>query len=715
MPAAPRRAERQADQPGPVGTRPVPQPFLHEIVTCVRAPSTVLSGRDGQVRVGGVEGWFRHDVRLLSELRVMLREPAAEGVGDEPEAIGFSLDDAGTARFAAVSREHGDPISDPTVYLERGRRVEEDRLIERVSLTNHGRLDQAINVEVRVAADHASVPQVKKGTVEGPDVSVTFSPERVEWSSAAGVTSLVAAPGPDGVVADGPDAAVLHWRVALAAGTSWEVELLLAARDAGEPTLIAGSLAGHFEVLSASRSLQRLAARGVADLGGLAAAFRDRPDEVFATAGSPWYLTLFGRDSLWSARLSLPLGTELARGTLRALARRQGSRHDPTTGEQPGKILHEIRSGPGLAGHELPPLYYGTVDATMLWVSLLHDAWRWGLPEQEVTDLLPNLHRALEWILLHADPDGDGLVEYLDESGSGLANQGWKDSPDAVPHADGRLAPAPLALCEVQAYAVRACRDAAALLEALDPAAEASGRCAQLRRHADSVVAAFRAAFWVEDDRGRFPAIAVDGNKEPVASATSNLGHLLATGLLDAGEEALVAARLGQPDLDCGRGLRTLSADHPCFNPVGYHTGSVWPHDTAIAVLGLARAGHGSVAASLAAGLVTASESFQARLPELFGGSSSGQLVVSYPASCRPQAWSAAAGVAMVQVATGLEVDVPSRTVSIAPRRAFESWWPLQLSGVQIGGHAVDIVVDRSGRTRIRGAEDFSVIAGEPG
>lgn len=690
------------------------RPVLHEIVTCVRAPSTVLSGRDGQVRVGGVEGWLRHDVRRLSELRVAFAKPGDEQAREEPESIGFSVDEAGTARFCAVSRAHGDPISDPTVYLERRRRLEADRLVEQVSLVHHGRLDLEVIVLVRAAADHASVPQIRKGVVDATDVTLTISPDRVEWSSVTGVTTMVSSPAADEVTVAESAGADLQWRVLLAAGTSWHLELVATAREPAEPAVRAASLTGQLEVTSASSSLERLVSRSVADLGGLVASFRDRPDEVFATAGSPWYLTLFGRDALWSARLALPLGTELARGTLRALAHRQGSRHDLTTGEQPGKIMHEIRSGPGLAGHELPPVYFGTVDATMLWVSLLHDAWRWGLPEQEVTALLPHLDRALEWILLHADLDGDRLVEYHDESGTGLVNQGWKDSADAVLHADGRTALSPLALCEVQAYVVRACLDAAALLEALDTAAASSGRGARLRSHAREVTEAFRARFWVRDARGRFPAIAVDRDKQPVASATSNLGHLLATGLLDADEEAVVAARLGQPDLDCGRGLRTLSAEHPRFNPVGYHTGSVWPHDTAIAVLGLARSGHDSVAASLATGLVTASDHFQARLPELLGGTSRADPLVAYPASCRPQAWSAASGVSMLQAAMGLEVDVPGGTLSVAPRLAFASWLPLRVRGVQVGGRVLDIVVDRDGAADVRGAGDLAVEVRDP-
>ena len=684
------------------------QPFLHELVTCVRAPSTLLSDRDGQVRAGGVQGWLRHDVRQLSELVVSL------GAVDphEPEPVGSSLEAAWSARFVAVSRHCGDPISDPTVRVERHRELEPDRLVERVTVVNDGRHDQRVRVQVTVAADHAPVPQVRDGTLTSAasDVEVSASTRQVDWRSPRGATTVTCVPEPDDVAPDPAGVVVLRWTAELPARTSWELEVVGAGHEVEGAVLAHGSVPLRIGVTSRREQLTRLVERGVADLAGLTAVLRESPGDVFATAGSPWYLTLFGRDALWTARFALPLGTRLAEGTLRALALRQGRVHDPMTGEQPGKIMHEIRGGPGFAGHQLPPVYYGTVDATPLWVSLLHDAWRWGLPDRAVRDLLPHLDRALDWLLLHADADGDGLVEYLDESGQGLANQGWKDSADAVQHADGRLAEAPLALCEAQAYVVRACLDGAAILETVSPGAETGRRCRLLREHADRVVAAFRAAFWVEDPGGRFPAIALDRHKAPVVSASSNLGHLLATGLLDAGEETLVAARLGRPDLDCGRGLRTMSGDHREFNPIGYHTGSVWPHDTAIAVLGLARSGHDEVAASLAAGVVGTADRFEGRVPELFGGSDRSDPLLDYPASCRPQAWSAASAVAMLQAALGLEVDlVGGGEVVVAPRPAFAGWFPLTVQGLVIGGRAVDVDVDTDGVAVVRGAHGLTV------
>ena len=280
------------------------------------------------------------------------------------------------------------------------------------------------------------------------------------------------------------------------------------------------------------------------------------PGDTFLAAGAPWFFTLFGRDSLWAARMLLPLGTDLAAGTLRVLAARQGTVTDVDSAEQPGKILHEVRAKPlslGEEGRVLPPVYYGTVDATPLWVCLLHDAWRWGMPADQVEALLPAMERALAWMTDHGDADGDGFLEYVDEGGHGLANQGWKDSGDSVQWRDGTLATGPIALCEVQAYAHEAALGGAALLEAFGrPGAD------RWRAWAAELATRFRAAFWVQDATGRYPAIALDADKRAVDTVTSNIGHLLGTGLLDArrGAGGRRAARRRRHEL----GVR--AADH---------------------------------------------------------------------------------------------------------------------------------------------------------
>jgi glycogen debranching enzyme len=438
----------------------------------------------------------------------------------------------------------------------------------------------------------------------------------------------------------------------------------------------------RLRVHSADHRLTRLVDRSLDDLAALR--LTDGAD-TFLGAGVPWFLTLFGRDSLWAARMLLPLGTDLAAGTLRVLARRQGTRVDDSTGEAPGKIMHELRRDEHVlteANLRLPAVYYGTIDATPLWISLLHDAWRWGHPAAEIEALLPNLDAALGWLADHADPDGDGFLEYLDTTGHGLANQGWKDSGDAVRFADGRIAEPPIALAEVQGYAYRAALDAAALLDAFGrPGGD------RWRGYATAMADRFRAKFWVP---GGYPALALDRHKAPVDSLTSNIGHLLGTGLLSAGEEDEVAAALTAGIMSGGYGLRTMSAADRGYGPLSYHCGSVWTHDTAIVAAGLVRAGFRAEAATLIDGLLAAAEAFGFRLPELHAGHGRDELSrpMPYPAACHPQAWSAAAAILLVQAELGLQPDVPGGTVRVRP------WRPIEASGLRIAGHPVEIAMD---------------------
>jgi glycogen debranching enzyme len=425
----------------------------------------------------------------------------------------------------------------------------------------------------------------------------------------------------------------------------------------------------------------RLVEQSLDDLAALR--LTDGPD-TFLGAGVPWYLTLFGRDSLWAARMLLPLGTDLAIGTLRVLARRQGTRVDPATGEAPGKIMHELRRAASAldSADRLPAAYYGTIDATLLWISLLHDAWRWGHPAADIEALLPHMEATLGWLDEHADPDDDGFVEYLDISGRGLANQGWKDSGDAVRFADGRPADPPIALAEVQGYAYRAAMDGAALLDAFG-----RGGGDRWRAYAEALADRFRARFWVA--RGH-PALALDRDKRPVDSLTSNIGHLLGTGLLTASEEKAVAAALAAEPMSGGYGLRTMSAADRGFAPLSYHCGSVWTHDTAIVAAGLARSGFGTEAATLIDGLLAAGEAFDFRLPELHAGYARSEMCrpMPYPAACRPQAWSAASAVLILQATLGLHPDVPGGRIRLRPLR------PIEVRGLRIAGQAVDIAAD---------------------
>jgi glycogen debranching enzyme len=684
------KASGNADANG-TGAAPVApprlQPFLHDACVTVRAPSLGISRPDGQI-TGGADGFYHGDRRALSRLEVV-----AEGVPNAP--IGGGFRGADRAAFRTLLRGLAEHSADPAVCLERTRGVAPGRMTETLELVNDGRTAIRVRLTVHAGSDLAAMEAVKSGA---PTAALPATAEAggLAWSDGSVTVRLAATPAPGGV-----DAATgrLHFDVDLGPAARWQAELTCTAAFADGDQFPAPPEAREVwsrpTLASADRRLDRWLEQSHHDLRGLLLTDPLDPRDTFLAAGAPWFLTLFGRDSLWAARMLLPLGTELAAGTLRTLARRQGTRVDPATEEQPGKILHEVRRGPLDLGDglRLPPLYYGTVDATALWVVLLHDAWRWGLPADQVEPLLANAEAALAWMDGPGDADGDGFLEYVDSTGRGLANQGWKDSGDAVRSRDGRLADPPLALCEVQGYAHEAALAGTALLRAFGrPGADRWEEWAARLRDR------FRARFWVEDADGPYPAIALDREKRPVDSVTSNIGHLLGTGLLSREEAALVAARLTGPRLDCGFGLRTLAADSGGFNPFGYHIGSVWPHDTAIAAYGLAREGFPAEAASLVSGLVEASAAFEARLPELFAGHgrAAGPRPAPYPAACRPQAWAAAAAVLSVQSLLALTPDAPhSRLTLTAPPH------PLHLTGLQLAGHPLEIRVDASGTTHV--------------
>jgi glycogen debranching enzyme len=670
------------------------QPYLHELVTAVRTPVLALSDTDGQIR-SGVHGVFRSDRRLLSVLTVRVG-------GVEPVPAGTATVDANHVRFLGVLRELGDPGADPTVTLERSRRLTADDAVETIAVVSRARERVTSVLEVEVAADLAAMADVKAGG-SAPALTATHDDGALTWSGDDGIrVHLVASPAPDTV-----DGGRLRWPVALSPGERFDVALAVTMDGGPSPVVLPAEPAlhrGDVRVVSGDHRLSALVERSLADLDALTAADPLAPADRFLTAGAPWFLTLFGRDSIWAARMLLPLGTDLAAGTLRALARRQGTAVDPASGQQPGKIMHEIR--PDATEHEiahgalhLPALYYGTVDATPLWVSLLHDAWRWGLPPSEVADLLPAAQRAMEWLARHGTA-ANGFVSYRDESGTGLANQGWKDSDDSVQFADGRLAEPPIALCEVQGYAHAAALHAAALFDAFEVL---DGD--RWRAWADELAERFRDAFWVRDPDGDYPAIALDADGTPVDSVTSNIGHLLGTGLLNADEEKLVVTRLGAPDMDCGYGLRTMSSRSRGFNPLAYHGGSVWAHDTAITVAGLAASddpGARAVAVSLVDGLLAAAPAFDFRLPELFGGypREESPAPVPYPAACRPQAWAAAASIAMVSALAGLDADVPGGTLGVSPLRP-SPVGSLEVRGLQIAGQPFDVAIAADGTVSV--------------
>jgi glycogen debranching enzyme len=657
--------------------------LLHDLVTCLAAPCIVLSGRDGQIRPDGAQGAFVADVRVLTQAQVGVDGSAVDPVSYSPRG-------PGGAEFVSVLRGLGQASPDPTVWLRRRRVATVGGLLEELTIVNRSRRDVNTTLSLRLATDLAEIERVKAGLSSSP-VEPVRTPEGLRYRTDRIQVDMVF-PGAELHLAEA--AALAQWDVVLAARSEVTISWSLAVRDTGAVVIPASSVTGvpTVRIAADDRRLAPFVEQSVADLLALRMSLRSRPHDDFFAAGSPWYLTLFGRDSIWAARMSLPLGTELAAGTLRALASLQGTRVDPVTDEEPGKILHELRrSGSTLAHTSLPPVYYGTVDATPLWVCLLADAWRWGMPVDEVRALLPAMERALAWMVDHGDADGDGFLDYHDDVGRGLANQGWKDSDDSVRFADGTIAVGPVALAEVQGYAYEAARAGADLLDAFGrPGAE------RWRRYAKDLADRFRATFWVADALGPFPALALDRDKRPVDAPASNMGHLLATGMLSPAEAMAVGERLVHPSMSSGFGLRTMSSMAGGYSPLSYHCGSVWPHDTAIAVHGLIKAGLVEHAVHLAMGLLAAGTAFEGRLPELFGGFAADDLPVPvpYPASCRPQAWAAASAVVMVQALLGIEADVPGGVVHLRPTAAVGA---LTVSGLRVGGAALDVSIDASG------------------
>ncbi|MEV4530239.1 glycogen debranching N-terminal domain-containing protein [Streptosporangium sp. NPDC049304] len=678
------------------------QPLLHDLVSTVLAPTVALSGGDGQIRPAGVQGVFHADSRALSRAVLTID-------GREPEAVGHAPRGPGATGFVTLARWLGDPVPDPTVRIERFRQVTPGGMAERVEIVSSATVPVTAVVSLELGCDFAPIEVVKSGGDTAEAAAERTAPDEISWNS-GGVRVVATGTGARAESAGSAGSACtafLRWPVELAPRArvtlSWRVEVrdpqaVVTAPD--HPAEWAGE--GAPRVVAADHRLSRLFERSMDDLRSLRLAETAAPGDVFLGAGVPWFLTLFGRDSIWAARMLLPLGTELAMGTLRVLARRQGTRVDPGSGEAPGKIMHELRRHDfTVEGNDLhlPAAYYGTIDATPLWIALLHDAWRWGAPATEIAALLPHLEAALGWLGHHADPDGDGFIEYVDTSGRGLANQGWKDSGDALRFHDGRQAQPPIALVEVQGYAHQAARQGADLLEAF-------GRpgAARWREHAAALAERFRARFWVEGPQGRFPALALDRDKRPVDALTSNIGHLLGTGLLTGAEEAEIADLLVSPEMAGGFGLRTMSADAGGFSPLSYHCGSIWAHDTAIVVAGLARAGFATHAATLAEGLLTAGETFGYRLPELFGGDDRSALgrPVPYPAACRPQAWSAAAAVTVVHSALGLYPDVPEGRMLLRPL-AGAPLGAVFAGGLRVAGAEVSAAVDREGEVVVTG------------
>lgn len=420
---------------------------------------------------------------------------------------------------------------------------------------------------------------------------------------------------------------------------------------------------------------------------------RDEDGTRYLDAGVPWYSAMFGRDSIITAYQAMTVAPQLAWEVLRGLAGRQGTEVDDWREEEPGKILHELRIGELARAGEIPHTpYFGSADSTPLWLILLAEAYRWTGDLEAVKELWPNALAALRWIDEHGDLDGDGFVEYRKRSPKGLDNQGWKDSWDGIPHPDGAPAEPPIALVEVQGYVCRAKRDVAELARAVGERDLGE----RLEREADELRERIDRAFWMPEEG--YYALALDGAKRQVRTITSNPGHLLWSGVVTPERAARVARRLQHPTLRSGWGIRTLATKQGAYDPIGYHTGSVWPHDNSLIAEGLKRYGLDREAHAILWELIRAGGHFPYnRFPELYCGFSDGEVPVpvEYPVACRPQAWASGTPLLMLRTYGGLAADAPSGRLDITRPLLPEGIERVKLGGVRVGEGRVDLVFTR--------------------
>jgi glycogen debranching enzyme len=438
-------------------------------------------------------------------------------------------------------------------------------------------------------------------------------------------------------------------------------------------------------------SLRRAFDRSIADLAALRMRTGEFRRPLFA-AGMPWFMTVFGRDTAITSLQTLLLGPEIAVGALEALSELQAKEENPAIDAEPGKIVHEVREG--RCAEFWFPRYYGSIDATPLFLVLLAETWRWTDDSSFAQRMREPALLALEWIDRYGDRDGDGFVEYSRMVDTGLANQSWKDSGDSQRFQDGSFAEAPIAAVEVQGYVYDAKRG---LAEVARQVWRDQGLADRLEREAEELKKRFDEAFWV-DERGGFYALALDGKKRPVDARGSNMGHLLWSGIVPDERVSAVVDQLLSEELWSGWGIRTMSSDAAAFNPISYHNGTVWPHDTSLAAWGLARHGYTAEPRRISRALIEAAGHFDWSLPEVFAGYAREEtpFPIAYPTAARPQAWAAGTPILLVRVLLGIEPDRERQRLVSVVNDELPSWLDgLRIEGVRAYGRMWTVAVER--------------------
>jgi glycogen debranching enzyme len=669
-------------------------------VTLVEGSSFAISEANGDMRHGTADGLFMLDARFLSTFVLRI-----DGHVLEPLCV-----DAPTPFTATFFGRPTDPTgATSAVCVFRERRVGHG-LLETVEIRSYARRALDLEVTFDVESDFASVFAVKE---RRPTHARAFQVEIGEHDLTVRARRRGRTERHDGVrIAFSEPARLSAQRAVLRCRIephgSWRMTVEVTGLVDGEavPTHFASGTSieeavPHRRLVDWREAMPRVhsdrhelddaLARSAEDLGALRIVEPAHPEDAIVAAGAPWFMTVFGRDSIWSAYMALLADPRLALGALRTLARLQGTVVDAETEEEPGRILHELRHRvDGALGSNRSTVYYGTIDATPLFVILLGELRRWGLGEEVVRELLPAADRALAWITGYGDRDGDGFIEYERSNPHGLLNQGWKDSWDAITFADGSLAEGPIALCEVQGYAYAAFIARAHFADEADE----PGLAERYRERAADLRVAFNRDFWLAD-RGYY-AMALDGEKRPIDALASNMGHCLWSGIVDEHRAPSVAAHLVGDDLFSGWGVRTLARSMGAYNPLSYHNGSVWPHDNAIIAAGLMRYGEVNAAHRVIEGLLEVSAHYAGRMPELLSGVGRDELAVPapFPSSCSPQAWSAAAPLLMLRTLLRWDPCVPHERLWCAPALP-GSIGELRVSGLELDGVHVRVDVSR--------------------
>ncbi|MGW0664271.1 amylo-alpha-1,6-glucosidase [Streptodolium elevatio] len=654
------------------GTR-TPHPLAHDALICVDAPGMAICPLDGQLRGRGVQGLFHDGRRLLARSLVTIG-------GSEPEPLSSHVVGSGAARFLAMHRFVADPTPDPVLVVDRTRQADGR---ERVVVRNTATRPVRVPVELTLGTDLAPLSELRNGR-RGPDLPARVCPGGLSWTSSDGWgVRAVAAPAPETALAA---SGLLRWDITLEPATSWTVELRVTGEPGGVRAAPSAGVSAGLPGIPAPRAplgpppwsearvrcddfrVAALVRQSLMDLRGLLIADPEHRTVPMPAAGAPWQLTPTGRDSLWTARMLLPLGTRLAAGTLRMLGDRQGSRADPATGEAPGRIPHSL--GPG---GRTPR--YDCVGTTALYVTLLGEARRWGLSDSETEPLLPHLDRALGHVAATMDADPDGIV---------------------------RLGPGGPAPCELQGQMYEAAWHAAVLLRERDPE---SAEAWEARAH--KLASAFRERFRTEDGAGVFYAAALNAAGRPVSVPNSAMGQLPGTGILDEDGCADVARRLLSPDLNCGWGLRGVGSRTHGYHPLAVRGGVVRAHETCVAVAGLAVSGQAEAAYELLSGLLEAAPYFGYRMPEMHAGEQRvpGHAPVAHPLACRPLARSAAAVLPALVALAGVRPEAPEARVIVRPPVA-PAFGELELADLRIAGEAFTVRVNRQGQAVVEEAPE---------